>query len=296
MTVALSVERISGTVISASTVIDDWKSRRRRFAHRGFVVCCATLLVVSAAAYQSEVGFIELWNGLPHIAEYLTETVPRISVATASTDVSEWFWNTREWLRLLADTVLIAIVSTVLATMLALSICFPAVRLLSRNVLAYHAARRLIDLARAIPTIVLALVFVYAFGVGPLAGVLAITIHTAGVLGKLFADNAENVQIGPIDGVVASGGNWFQVVRFAVVPQVLPTMISFVLLRFESNVRAASILGFIGAGGIGQELMFAIRQFQFTDMSAVVILLVATVFIIDLGTQFARRRILEGVK
>lgn len=147
-------------------------------------------------------------------------------------------------------------------------------------------------MARTVPDLVYALIFVYAFGLGPLAGALAIAVHSAGALGKLFAEVNEGIDRGPGHGVIAAGGNWPQVIRYAVVPQVMPNFLSYTLLRFEINVREASVLGIVGAGGIGQELYLAVRQFEYQDISAIVLLIVATVAIIDLTCEQIRHRLI----
>jgi phosphonate transport system permease protein len=140
--------------------------------------------------------------------------------------------------------------------------------------------------------LVFALIFVYAFGLGPLPGVLAIAVHSMGALGKLFSEVNENITAGPGEGVRAAGGNWMHLVRYAVIPQVLPDFASYTLLRFEINVRASSVVGFVGAGGIGQELYSVIRQFIYVDISALVLLLIITVALIDITCEHLRRRLL----
>jgi phosphonate ABC transporter permease subunit PhnE len=154
-------------------------------------------------------------------------------------------------------------------------------------------AKRGLEFCRTVPELVFALIFVIAFGLGPVPGVLAIAIHTMGALGKMFSEVAENIDMKPVDGVVATGGTWWQMVRFAVVPQVLSNYASYTLLRFEINVRGAAIMGFVGAGGIGQELITAIRKFYFTDVSALIVLIIATVMIIDLLTERLRHRFID---
>ena len=149
-------------------------------------------------------------------------------------------------------------------------------------------ARRTLEFCRTVPEIVFALIFVFAFGLGPLPGVLAIAIHTLGALGKLYAEVAENIDLKPVEATVATGGSWFEAVRFGVVPQVLPNFTSYTLLRFEINVRSASILGFVGAGGIGKELLSSIRQFYYSDVSAILLMIIATVMVIDLLTERLR--------
>ena len=123
------------------------------------------------------------------------------------------------------------------------------------------AVRRLMEFCRTVPDIVFALIFVIAFGLGPMAGVLAITIHSVGALGKLYSEIVENIDMKPVEGVRSTGASWISCIRFAVVPQVAAGFASYTLLRFEINVRGASVMGFVGAGGIGQELVVAIRKF-----------------------------------
>jgi phosphonate transport system permease protein len=113
-----------------------------------------------------------------------------------------------------------------------------------------------------------------------------------GALGKLFAEVVENIDMKPVEGATASGASWLTTVRFAVVPQVLSNFASYGLLRFEVNVREASIMGFVGAGGIGQDLVEAIRKFYYSDVSAILLLIIATVMIIDLVTEQVRHRLL----
>jgi phosphonate transport system permease protein len=152
--------------------------------------------------------------------------------------------------------------------------------------------RRLLELFRTVPELVFALIFVYAFGLGPLPGVLAIAVHSMGALGKLFSEVNENIASGPGEGVRAAGGNWMHLVRYAVLSQVLPDFASYTLLRFEINVRASSVIGCVGAGGIGQELFSVIRQFIYVDISALVLLLIITVALIDITCERFRRRLL----
>ena len=129
--------------------------------------------------------------------------------------------------------------------------------------------RRLLEFARTVPGIVFALIFVIAFGLGPMAGVLAIAIHSTGALGKLFSEIVENADMKPVEGVRSTGASWLSCMRFAVLPQVSAGYASYALLRFEINVREASVMGFVGAGGIGQELVVAIRKFYYSDVSAI---------------------------
>ena len=140
--------------------------------------------------------------------------------------------------------------------------------------------------------LVFALIFVIAFGLGPVAGVLALVIHCVGALGKLFAEVVENIDMKPVEGVTAAGGSWATVVRFAVVPQVLPNFASYALLRFEINARSATVIGFVGAGGIGQDLLEAIRKFYYSDVSAILLLIIVMVVIIDIAAERVRHALI----
>ena len=151
--------------------------------------------------------------------------------------------------------------------------------------------RRLLEFARTVPGIVFALIFVIAFGLGPMAGVLAIAVHSAGALGKLFSEIVENADMKPVEGVRSTGASWLSCMRFAVLPQVTAGYASYALLRFEINVREASVMGFVGAGGIGQELVVAIRKFYYSDVSAILVTIIVTVFVIDITTGWLRGKL-----
>ena len=153
-------------------------------------------------------------------------------------------------------------------------------------------SRRLLEFCRTVPEIVFALLFVVAFGLGPMPGVLALAIHTMGALGKLFAEVVENIDMKPVEGVTAAGANRLATLRFAVLPQVMSNFASSALLRFEINVRGAAVMGFVGAGGIGADLMVAIRKFYYSDVSAILVLIIATVMVIDLLTERLRHTVI----
>jgi phosphonate transport system permease protein len=253
-------------------------------------------LIMAGSLYVGEVDLPEFIDGLPSFFNYFKETMPEIRAESAMSDVADWYWGISKWLRYLWDTVMIGFLATLFGFIGAFILCFPAARNLNRNRWLYFLCRRLTEFGRSVPELVFALIFVFSFGIGPLPGVLAITLHSCGALGKLFSEINENVDMGASEGVTASGGNWFQMIRYAVVPQVFPNYMSYTLLRFEINVRAASVVGFVGAGGIGQELMASIRQFIYTDVSAIVLMLVVTVVLIDIGCEKLRHRFIGEVK
>ncbi|MEM6609271.1 MAG: phosphonate ABC transporter, permease protein PhnE [Pseudomonadota bacterium] len=195
------------------------------------------------------------------------------------------FWN---YITLIGETILMAITATLIGTAFAFVLSFPAAVNLAPNSVIYWISRRFLEICRGIPEILLALVFVFAIGIGPLAGVMAIAIHSAGALGKLFAEVNENASNRPVDGVTAVGGTWAQKMLFGVVPQVAPNFFSYAMLRFEINVRASSIIGFVGAGGIGAELNRVISFYSDDRVMAVLILIVVMVTIIDLISERIR--------
>jgi phosphonate transport system permease protein len=245
-----------------------------------------TALVLAGIA--GEVDFHKLLTNIHRLPAYVWNLVPPLSLNTLPADLADWFWNLRDWLSLLVDTLLIAYLGTLLGGAVAFFLCFSAAANLERRRWLRTATRRFLEFCRTVPEIVFALLFVVAFGLGAMPGVLALAIHSIGALGKLFAEVVENIDMKPVEGATATGASRASGIRFAVVPQVISNFASYALLRFEINVRSAAVMGFVGAGGIGQDLMVAIRKFYYTDVSAILLLIIATVVIIDLATEQLR--------
>ena len=185
---------------------------------------------------------------------------------------------------------LIAYTGTLLGALGGFCLCFLSASNLSGPRTRW-VARRFLEFCRTVPEIVFALIFVLAFGLGPMAGVLALTIHTLGALGKLFTEIVENVDMKPVDGILSTGGSWSESIRYAVLPQVVSGFATYGLLRFEINFRGSSIMGFVGAGGIGQELLSAVRKFYHSDVSAILLMIIVTVFILDMLTARLLKRL-----
>lgn len=262
---------------------------KRRWTIVGLAVLA---ICASLSAWAGQVDLAKFWAGLPRFASYLHDILPRLRFETFAADMVEWFWNLDGWLALLWDTLLVAYVGTLAGAMAGFVLCFLASANLTRSTSVRFFARRSLEFCRTFPEIVFALMFVYAFGFGPMPGVLAIAIHTAGALGKQFSEVVENVDMHPVEGLTASGANYVEAIRFGVVPQVLSNFVSYSLLRFEINVRGATVLGFVGAGGIGKELISSIRQFYYADVSAILVIIIGTVFLIDWLTEMLRHRLL----
>jgi phosphonate transport system permease protein len=258
---------------------------RRRATALSLSLFIALFLV---SAFVGSLNPSALINGAPKLGEYVQRTLPTLHWASVGTDLAYWFYGLHKWLKLLLETVLMAYLATLLGSVGALLLCFYASSNLAPNRLSYQFARRVAEFFRTVPDLVFALIFVFAFGLGPLPGILAIALHSLGANAKLFAEANENIDMTPVDGLRASGADWMQTMRFAVIPQVLPNYASYVLWRFEINVRTAAVMGFVGAGGIGMELITAVRSLYYEDISAILILIVTTVSLIDIGCEKLR--------
>ena len=263
-------------------------SKRRRF-WLGLLALSVCILISGQVA---EISFSKLYQNIGSFTSYFVRIFHLENGQLVLTDVGEWFWGWKKWLVLMGETLLMAYVGTLLGAIAALVLCFFASKNITNNSVLVVASRRVLEFSRTVPEMVFALIFVVAFSLGPLPGVLALAIHTGGALGKLFAEVVENIDLKPVDGIVASGGTWLQKVRFGVMPQVASNFASYALLRFEINVRGAAVLGFVGAGGIGQTLLEVIRKFYYSDISALLVMIVVTVMLIDAVTERVRYRLI----
>jgi phosphonate transport system permease protein len=232
-----------------------------------------------------------LFTYFGHFVSYFDRILTLEDGARVWTNVTEWLWGWRKWSLLLGETILISYVGTVSGAVLAFALNFLAAENTAPAPWLRFAIKRFMEFCRTVPDIVFALIFVIAFGLGPMAGVLAITIHSIGALGKQYTEIVENIDMKPVEGIYATGASWISCMRFAVLPQVSAGFAGYTLLRFEINVRGASVMGFVGAGGIGQELVVAIRKFYYSDVSAILLMIILTVFVIDIGTGWIRGRL-----
>ena len=201
------------------------------------------------------------------------------------------FHDWRIYLQEMIVTVQIALWGTALAVVFAV----PLGLLSSGNIAPwwiYHPIRRLMDMARAINEMVFAMLFIVAVGLGPFAGVLALFVHTTGILSKLFSEAVESIDVQPVEGIRATGANALEEIVYGVIPQVLPLWISYSLYRFESNVRSASVVGMVGAGGIGVILWDIMRSFQYAETCAVMVIIIVTVTVIDLVSAQIRKSVI----
>ncbi len=230
------------------------------------------------SAHATEVSAFRLIEGLPFMADFIRRMVPPdLSVLGNA-------------MRGAAQTLQIAVVGTLVAAVLALPLGFAAARNAAPPWL-FFAARSVLNVFRAIDTLVYALFFVAAVGLGPFPGALAVTVYTTTVLAKLYSEAIEAIDPGPVEAVTATGATRLQVLRWGVIPQLVPQFISFALYRFETNIRAAAILGFVGAGGIGFYIQTYLRMFNYHAASTVLLALVALVMVVDFASSRVRARL-----
>ena len=245
-----------------------------------------------------DINSSNLLNGIPRLGDYVSQILPTLetnNLFLGSKDqgsIAYWYFNLPKYIKLLFETFNMALFATMVGSTLGLFFSFLAAKNISPNSLIFFTIRRILEFFRGVPEIIFAILFVWILGIGPLAGIIAMTIHTTGSLGKLFSEVHENSDNKPIEALKASGGNWISEMRFGLLPQVIPNLISYALLRFEINIRASTILGFVGAGGIGQELYLVINFNYYEEVSAIILLIILTVISIDLFSGYLRKYII----
>ena len=230
------------------------------------------------SARATEVSATRMVEGLPYMADFLRRMLPPdFSVLGQAVTGA-------------VQTLEIAVVGTGIAALLALPLGFAAARNAAPRWL-FRLTRAVLNLFRAIDTLVYALLFVAAVGLGPFPGVLAVIAYTATVLAKLYSEAIEAIDPGPVEAITATGASALGVLRWGVLPQLAPQFLSFTLYRFETNLRAAAILGFVGAGGIGFYIQTYLRTLNYPAASAVLLVLVALVMVVDWGSSRLRARL-----
>ena len=240
-------------------------------------------VAVGLSLWRVDADPARLWNGLAKLGFLINLMLPPTTGGQLAT-----------WLVGLAETLAMAFLGTLVAVVVALPLGFLGAKNIIPQALFRFSLRRMLDGMRGIDTLIWALVFVAAVGMGPFAGILAIAASDIGVLAKVFAEAIENVDRRPIEGVRASGGGWFSVQRFAVLPQVMPVLVGNALYFLESNTRSASILGIVGAGGIGLHLSDRIGSNDWDAVAGIIILVLITVAIIDRVSRELRRRLIDA--
>ncbi|SMX27514.1 Phosphate-import permease protein PhnE [Pelagimonas phthalicica] len=266
-------------------------SRRRLYG--GLTLLIFVLLMASGFSIAEDRNAGGFWEGLHRLGDY-----PAAVLSEAWEKRADLPMLLVKYLPSLIETINIAAVSTLIGAMGGLVLSLLATRGLARWPWAIPLVRRALDIMRAVPEIVIALVLIFVLGGGPVPAMIAIAIHTVGALGKMFSEVAENADLKPVDGLKSTGASWSQQMLLGVIPQVAPNYLSYTLLRFEINIRASAILGFVGAGGIGYELRnsMAWGPGRFDEAAAIFILLFGTIVLFDQVSSRYRNRLTEGTQ
>lgn len=268
---------------------DRWQWTAARPQGKGGWLGYAALALVIAwvlhwSAAGAQMSWSELASGMPQIGDFLSRSVP-----------PDWSMLPRLWAPAL-ETIQIAIWGTLLSVILALPLSFVA----AGNLHGWHWLRRItrqfLNVIRSINELILALVFVSAVGLGPFPGVLALALHGMGMLAKFFAEAIEEIDDGPLQALRSAGASQLQIIAFGVVPQVITAWIAVVLYRFEVNLRSATVLGMVGAGGLGFELVSSLKLFRYQETATCIIVITVMVIAADMASNWLRSRIQQGTR
>ncbi|MEO0621429.1 MAG: phosphonate ABC transporter, permease protein PhnE [Pseudomonadota bacterium] len=264
---------------------------RKRTLYTLLAIGATALVLVTGVGVANEYNAGSFERGINSFFDYPADMISEAWEAG-------WSW----WPLLLKHTpellatINMALFSTFIGFCFALVLAFFASSNMISNPWIVTTVRRMLDLFRSFPELVIAMIFLYLMGKSLLPAVIAISIHTTGALGKLFSEAIENIDRKPMDGLQSAGANWVQRVRFGAVPQVMPLFLSYALLRLEINVRASTILGFVGAGGIGEALSTNIQWRYGDEIVAIMVLLIVTIVSLDYLSDFLRRKLIGGAR
>lgn len=249
--------------------------RRRRTLGGAALLLAASALALGATGFFDAARFAE---GLPALAQLGSEMVPP--------NFTRW----QSWLKPLLDTLAMSVAGTALTVIVSLPLALLAAPNTAPHPLVLRAARTLMAAFRSVPEIILGIIFVAAVGFGALPGVLALALHSTGMVAKFYAEAIEHVDPKPLEAATAAGASRLQVITHAVLPQVLPQLADITIYRWEYHFRASAVLGIVGAGGIGFELMAALRLIKYDEVSAILLSVLACVLVVDgLGAALRRR-------
>ena len=266
---------------------------RQKRLYGGILVLFFVVLMTTGFNLAEDRNAGGFWGGILHVFDFPAEVL-----SEAWRDRAEIPGLMAEHFPSLIETINIAAVSTLIGTLFGALFAILATRGLARWPRMIPVFRRLMDMARAVPEIVVALVLIYIMGGGPVPAVIAIALHSSGALGKLFSEAAENADLKPVEGLQSVGARWGQTIWLGVIPQVAPNWLSYALLRFEINIRASAILGFVGSGGIGYSLKLAMQwgQGKYDQVVAIFILLFLAIVLFDQLSSMGRNRLVKGAK
>ncbi len=272
------------------TEIIAMEKKRRLYSMAGIVLVAAVL--ISGYGLANDLNSGGFFTGMKQFFDYPSEIVKEAWASGFS-----FFMIMGRFVPALVETLNIAGAASITGGGLAVVLAFLGSANLGVNPpVVITLVRRIMDIMRAFPELIIALFLIFILGSSPVPAMIAVAIHTAGALGKLFSEVNENADADPVEGLASCGATWLQRMRYGVLPQVLPNYLSYFMLRFEINVRASAILGFVGAGGIGTELRRTIGWGKGAgdETAALFVLLILSIFVIDQLSSFIRRRLVTG--
>ncbi len=256
------------------------KYLKPQWSWRTFTFISATALILTLVSIDLQINFISLFsNSLNYFGDIFSRMLPP--------DFSDF----NSLVFSMIETIEIAILGTFIAIVLSVPLALFSARNLAPNIIIFFIARIITVFFRAIPEFIIAMILVIAIGFGAMPGVLALGIHTMGFLAKFYAEDIEHINKGPVEALESSGASKRQIISFAIIPQIIPSFVANNLYILDRNIRMATMLGIVGAGGIGYELQSAFRMFEYPKVSAIIIIIFITIFLIDNLSSYIRSKI-----
>ena len=256
------------------------KYLRPQWTWKTFVFLLSIVLLLTLVSIDLEINFISLFsNSLNYFTDILARMLP-----PDFSDFNLLFFS-------MVETIEIAILGTFIAIVLSIPLALLSAKNIAPNIFVFFIARTITVFFRAIPEFIIAMILVIAIGFGAMPGVLALGIHTMGFLAKFYAEDIEHINKGPLEALESSGASKRQIISFAIIPQIIPSFIANNLYILDRNIRMATMLGIVGAGGIGYELQSSFRMFEYPKVSAIIIVIFVAIFIIDNLSSFIRSKI-----
>ena len=256
------------------------KYLRPQWSWKTIVFIILSILLLTLVTIDLEVNFINLFtNSFKYFSDIFSRMLPPD------------FSNFNELIFSMIETIEIAILGTFIAIMLSIPLALLSAKNIAPNIFVYFIARTITVFFRAIPEFIIAMILVIAIGFGAMPGVLALGIHTMGFLAKFYAEDIEHINKGPVEALKSSGASKRQIIAFAVIPQIIPSFVGNNLYILDRNIRMATMLGIVGAGGIGYELQSSFRMFEYPRVSAIIIIIFVTIFLIDGLSSYIRSKI-----
>ena len=265
---------------SKKTKNDLEKFLRPQWSWKTFIFIISLFLLLTLVSIDLKINFITLFsNSLEYFGDIVSRMLPPD------------FSNFHLLIFSMIETIEIAILGTFIAIILSIPLALLSARNIAPNILIFFIARIITVFFRAIPEFIIAMILVIAIGFGAMPGVLALGIHTMGFLAKFYAEDIEHINKGPVEALESSGASKRQIISFAIIPQIILSFVANNLYILDRNIRMATMLGIVGAGGIGYELQSAFRMFEYPKVSAIIIIIFVTIFIIDNISSYIRSKI-----